>query len=48
MSDNGPAYLSRQLAKAYSVLKHRHIGTRLYTPRTNDKNDRFIQNACKE
>ena len=48
MSDNGSAYISKALAKAYSDLKLKHIRTRPYTPRTNGKAERFIQTLCKE
>jgi transposase InsO family protein len=56
MSDNGPAYVSKEFAKACRTLglRHirtlglRHIRTRPYTPRTNGKAERFIQTLCKE
>jgi transposase InsO family protein len=48
MSDNGPAYLSRNFAKACKALGLKHIRTRPYTPRTNGKAERFIQTLCKE
>jgi transposase InsO family protein len=48
MSDNGPAYISRRIAKACKVLGLKHIRTRPYTPRTNGKAERFIQAPCKE
>ncbi len=35
MSDNGPAYLSRSVAKACKPLGLKHIRTRPYTSRTN-------------
>ena len=37
MSDNGSAYISKAFAKACAVLGLKHIGTRPYTPHTNDK-----------
>jgi transposase InsO family protein len=46
MSDNGPAHVTKTFAKAYSSLRPRHIRTRLYTPRTNDKAERIIQALC--
>jgi transposase InsO family protein len=48
MSDNGPADLSRSIAKACKALGLKHIRTRHYTPRTNGKAERFIQALCKE
>jgi hypothetical protein len=48
MSDNGPTYVYKALAKACHVLKLRHIRTRPYTPRTNCKAERFIQTLCRE
>jgi transposase InsO family protein len=41
MSDNGPASLSRSIAKAYQALGLKHIRTRTYTPRTNGKAERY-------
>jgi hypothetical protein len=41
MSDNGPADLSRSFAKACKALGLKHIRTRPYTPRTNDKAERY-------
>ena len=48
MSDNGPAYVSRRFAKACKPLGLKHIRTRLYTPRTNGKAERFTQTLCRE
>ena len=48
MTDNGPAFISRDFAKALSSLHLRHIRTRPYTPRTNGKAERFIQSALRE
>ena len=48
MSDNGSAYISKAFAKACSALGLKHIRTRPYTPRTNDKAERFIQTLCQE
>jgi hypothetical protein len=47
MSENGPACLSRSFAKACKALGLKHICTWPYTPRTNEKADRFIQTLCK-
>ena len=48
MSDNGPAYVSRQFAVACLAMGLRHIRTRPYTPRTNGKAERFIQTLCRK
>ena len=48
MSDNGSIYISKASAKACSLLKLKHIRTRLYTPRSNGKAERFIQTHFKE
>jgi transposase InsO family protein len=43
MSDNGSCYRSRQHGQACSELGIRHLFTRPYRPRTNGKDERFIQ-----
>ena len=48
MTNNGPAFVSRQFAQALSNLGLRHVRTRPYTPRTNGKAERFIQYALRE
>ena len=48
MTDNGPCYTSRVFCKACARLDIRHRRTRLYTPRTNGKVERFIQTALRE
>jgi transposase InsO family protein len=48
MNGNGPAYVSKAVAKACRVLGLRHICTRPYTPRTNGKAGRFMQTLCKK
>jgi transposase InsO family protein len=48
MSDNEPAYLSRNLAKACGALVLKHIHTGPYTPGTNGMAERFIQTLCRE
>ena len=48
MSDNGPAYVSRQFAVACLAMGLRPIRARPYTPRTNGKAERFIQTLCRE
>jgi hypothetical protein len=44
--NNGSAYKSRRFAKLLRRLGIRHIRTRPYTPRTNGKAERFIQNLA--
>lgn len=48
MTDNGPAYRSRQFAAALKLAGARHVRTRPYTPRTNGKAERFIQTSLRE
>jgi transposase InsO family protein len=48
MSDNGPAYVSKAFAKACCTMGLRHIRTRPFTPKTNEKAERFIQIFCRE
>jgi len=48
LTDNGPAYRSRQFAQACSALGIKHRFTRPYTPRTNGKAERFIRTALDE
>ena len=48
LTDNGPAYRSRQFAQACRELGLKHRFTRPYTPRTNGKAERFIQTALRE
>ena len=48
MTDNGPAFVSRQFAQALSNLGLRYVRTRPYTPRTNGKAERFIQTLLRE
>jgi transposase InsO family protein len=48
MTDNGPAYLSREFAGICRGLGARHLRTRPYTPRTNGKAERFIQTLLRE
>ncbi len=48
LTDNGPAYRSRQFAHACRALGLKHHFTRPYTPRTNGKAERFIQTALRE
>jgi transposase InsO family protein len=48
MTDNGPAYLSRDHAHLCKHLGIRHLRTRPYTPRTNGKAERFIQTLQRE
>ena len=48
LTDNGPAYLSRDFATACQSLGIRHRRTRPYRPRTNGKAERFIQTLLRE
>jgi len=48
LTDNGPAYRSRQFARVCARLGLKHRFTRPYTPRTNGKAERFIKTALNE
>ncbi len=48
LTDNGPAFHSRDFAKACLELGVRHKFTRAYRPQTNGKAERFIQSALRE
>lgn len=48
MTDNGPCFCSRLFAQACRDLQIKPIRTRIYTPRTNGKAERFIQTAIRE
>ncbi len=48
LTDNGPAFRSRDFAKACLELGVRHKFTRPYRPQTNGKAERFIQSALRE
>ena len=48
MTDNGPCFVSDPFKAACKQLQLRHIRTRIYTPRTNGKAERFIQTAIRE
>jgi transposase InsO family protein len=48
MTDNGSAYRSKLFRKALDQAKARHVRTRLYTPRTNGKAERFNQTSLRE
>jgi transposase InsO family protein len=47
MTDNGPCFCSRLFALACRELHIKTIRTRIYTPRTNGKAERFIQTAIR-
>jgi len=47
MTDNGTAYVSRSFAKACRAFGLTHIRTTPYSPRTNDKAERFVQALCR-
>ena len=48
MTDNGPCFCSDRFRDACSSFNMRHIRTRIYTPQTNGKAERFIQTAIRE
>jgi transposase InsO family protein len=48
MTDNGPCFVSDRFKAQCQNLNARHIRTRIYTPRTNGKAERFIQTAIRE
>lgn len=48
MTDNGNAYRSRLFRDRLKRAECRHLCTRPYTPRTNDKAERFIQTSLRE
>lgn len=48
MTDNGPCFVSELFKATCKTLHLRHIRTRIYTPRTNGKAERFIQTAIRE
>jgi transposase InsO family protein len=48
MTDNGPCFYADLFRDACRELDLRHLRTRVYTPRTNGKAERFIQTAIRE
>lgn len=48
MTDNGPCFCSRRFAACCRQFHIKPIRTRIYTPRTNGKAERFIQTAIRE
>ena len=48
LTDNGPAFRSREFAIDCTALGIRHKFTRAYRPQTNGKAERFIQSALRE
>jgi transposase InsO family protein len=48
MTDNGPCFYANRFARTCRKLQLKHIRTRIYTPRTNGKAERFIQTAIRE
>lgn len=48
MTDNGPCFVSDRFSDQCRTLQLSHIRTRIYTPRTNGKAERFIQTAIRE
>jgi transposase InsO family protein len=47
-SDNGSCYRSKAMRAAVAALGLKHRFTRLYTPKTNGKAERFIQSSLRE
>jgi transposase InsO family protein len=48
MTDNGPCFCSDRFRDTCRQFHLRHIRTRIYTPQTNGKAERFIQTAIRE
>jgi transposase InsO family protein len=48
LTDNGPAFRSKDFARACRTLGLRHRFTRSYRPQTNGKAERFIGSALRE
>ena len=48
MTDNGPCFCSDLFRDTCSRFQMRHLRTRIYTPQTNGKAERFIQTALRE
>jgi transposase InsO family protein len=48
MTDNGPCFYAHRFRNAGREHRLKHIRTRIYTPRTNGKAERFIQTAIRE
>jgi transposase InsO family protein len=48
MTDNGPCFCSDRFRDTCRQFQMRHIRTRIYTPQTNGKAERFIQTAIRE
>ena len=48
LTDNGPCFYAHRFAHACRELAITHKRTRIYTPRTNGKAERFIQTAIRE
>jgi transposase InsO family protein len=48
LTDNGPCFYAHRFAQACRALAITHKRTRIYTPRTNGKAERFIQTALRE
>lgn len=48
MTDNGPCFCSRLFVHTCAQFQIKPIRTRIYTPRTNGKAERFIQTAIRE
>lgn len=48
MTDNGPCFCSDRFRDTCRGFRMHHLRTRIYTPQTNGKAERFIQTAIRE
>jgi transposase InsO family protein len=48
MTDNGPCFYAHVFAQVCREFALKHVRTRIYTPPTNGKAERFIQTAIRE
>jgi transposase InsO family protein len=48
ITDNGSGYVSKSFRAACLELGVRYVRTRLYTPKTNGKAERFVQTSLRE
>ena len=48
MTDNGPCFYADRFRDTCRELNLKHVRTRIYTPRTNGKAERFIKTAINE
>lgn len=48
MTDNGSSFRSRRYAKALRLLEIKHLRTKPYTPKTNNKAERLVQTSMRD